>query len=36
MVALPAGNHSFAVRKSEQPVLDDITAAVLEWIGTLL
>ena len=36
MAALAAGNHSFAVRKSEQPVLDDITAAVLQWIGTLL
>lgn len=36
LTGLPAGNHSFAVKKSETPVLDDITTAVLAWIGTLL
>ncbi len=35
LVGLPAGNHSFAVKKSEEPVLDAIVAAVTEWINTL-
>lgn len=36
LVGLPAGGHEFKVRKSQEPVLDLITAAVAEWIGTLL
>lgn len=32
LVALPAGDHGFAVRKTQTPVLDDITRAVAEWI----
>jgi predicted alpha/beta-hydrolase family hydrolase len=35
LVGLPAGNHGFGVRKSEQPVIDDITRAVTEWISSL-
>ncbi len=33
LLALPAGNHSFAVRKSEAPVLDTITTATAHWIN---
>lgn len=36
LVALPAGNHEFAVRKDQSPVFDAIVAAVAEWISTLL
>jgi len=35
LVALPAGNHEFAVRKTEQPVLDTVTEAVAAWIADL-
>jgi len=35
LVALPAGGHEFAVRKSQTPVLEDITRAVAEWLGSL-
>jgi len=35
LVALPAGNHEFAVRKDQAPVLDTIVDAVAEWISTL-
>jgi hypothetical protein len=36
LVALPAGTHEFAVRKTQQPVLDQITEAVSGWIVSLL
>jgi predicted alpha/beta-hydrolase family hydrolase len=36
LVALPAGGHEFAVRKTQKPVLGLITAAVCEWISSLL
>ena len=35
LVGLPAGNHSFALKKSDPPVLDALVAAVAEWIGAL-
>jgi hypothetical protein len=35
LIGLPAGNHSFAVKKSEEPVLDAIVAAVTKWISRL-
>jgi predicted alpha/beta-hydrolase family hydrolase len=35
LVALPAGNHEFAVRKDQSPVLDTIVDAVTDWISTL-
>ncbi len=35
LVALPAGNHDFAVRKDQAPVLDLLTGAVAAWIGDL-
>jgi hypothetical protein len=36
LVGLPAGNHSFDVRKDEEPVLPALAEALLEWVGTLL
>jgi uncharacterized protein len=36
LVALPAGNHEFAVRKDQSPVLDAIVDAVAAWIDDLL
>jgi len=36
LVALPAGDHSFAVRKAQTPVFEDITRVVAEWIDSLL
>jgi predicted alpha/beta-hydrolase family hydrolase len=36
LVALPAGDHGFKVKKSEEPVLDALVAAVAQWIGKLL
>jgi len=36
LVALPAGNHEFAVRKTEASVLDALTDAVAAWIGDLV
>jgi hypothetical protein len=36
LVALPAGDHGFSVRKTQTPVLDDITRAVTEWIDSLV
>lgn len=35
MVGLPAGGHEFGVRKTQEPVLGLITAAVAEWINSL-
>jgi hypothetical protein len=35
LVGLPAGGHEFTVRKTQEPVLGLITAAVAEWIGEL-
>lgn len=35
LVALPAGNHDFAVRKGEPPVLEALVDAVTAWIGGL-
>ena len=35
LVALPAGNHEFAVRKDQSPVIDTIVEAVGDWINTL-
>lgn len=35
LVALPAGNHEFAVRKDQSPVIDTIVEAVADWISTL-
>jgi predicted alpha/beta-hydrolase family hydrolase len=34
LVALPAGGHEFAVRKTQEPVLGELTRAVAEWIRT--
>lgn len=36
LVGLPAGDHGFGVRKSQAPVLDQITRAVAEWIESVL
>jgi predicted alpha/beta-hydrolase family hydrolase len=36
LVGLPAGGHEFTVRKTQEPVLGLITAAVCEWISSLL
>lgn len=36
LVGLPAGGHEFAVRKTQEPVLGLITAAVAAWIKSLL
>lgn len=36
LVALPAGNHEFAVRKEQSPVLDSIVDAVTTWLDKLL
>ncbi|HWG26217.1 alpha/beta family hydrolase [Actinospica sp.] len=36
LLALPAGDHSFAVRKGQTPVFEAITRAVAEWIDPLL
>ncbi|NUR30029.1 MAG: hydrolase [Catenulispora sp.] len=36
LVALPAGDHGFKVKKSEEPVLDALVTAVAQWIGKLL
>jgi predicted alpha/beta-hydrolase family hydrolase len=36
LVGLPAGGHEFAVRKTQEPVLGELTRAVAEWIRTLL
>ncbi|MFL6115256.1 MAG: alpha/beta family hydrolase [Catenulispora sp.] len=36
LVGLPAGDHGFAVKKTEQPVLDALVAAVTQWIDALL
>lgn len=35
LIALPAGGHEFTVRKSQTPVLEDITRAVAEWLDSL-
>ena len=35
LVALPAGNHDFAVRKDQAPVLGTLVGAVAEWISDL-
>ncbi|WP_344662528.1 alpha/beta family hydrolase [Catenulispora subtropica] len=35
LVALPAGDHGFKVKKTEEPVLDALVAAVVEWIAAL-
>lgn len=34
LAGLPAGGHEFAVRKTQQPVLGELTRAVAEWIRT--
>jgi predicted alpha/beta-hydrolase family hydrolase len=36
IVALPAGNHEFAVRKNQPPVLDALAEAVADWIEPVL
>ena len=36
LVGLPAGNHEFAVRKDQSPVLESLVETVTEWISTLL
>lgn len=36
LAALPAGDHSFKVRKGQTPVFDEITRTVAEWIDSLL
>lgn len=36
LVALPAGNHEFAVRKNQAPVLDTLVEAAITWISTLI
>jgi uncharacterized protein len=35
LVALPAGNHDFAVRKDQAPVLGTLVDAVAEWVSSL-
>jgi predicted alpha/beta-hydrolase family hydrolase len=35
LVGLPAGNHSFVVKKRQEPVLDAIVTVVVEWIRAL-
>ena len=35
LAGLSAGGHEFAVRKTQQPVLDELTGAVADWIRTL-
>ncbi|HEU5353640.1 MAG TPA: alpha/beta family hydrolase [Actinocrinis sp.] len=35
LVALPAGNHEFVVRKDQSPVLDAIVDTTVAWINTL-
>lgn len=34
LVGLPAGGHEFSVRKTQEPVLGELTRAVAEWIRT--
>ncbi|GAA2055299.1 hypothetical protein GCM10009839_74800 [Catenulispora yoronensis] len=34
--ALPAGDHSFTAKKTEEPVLDALADAVTQWIDELL
>ena len=36
LVALPAGNHEFAVRKTQEPVLATLAEAVATWIDDLV
>ena len=36
LVGLPAGNHGFEVRKTQTPVLEEITRSVGEWIESVL
>lgn len=36
LVGLPAGDHGFKVKKTDEPVLDVLVAAITEWIDTLL
>ncbi|MBS2964105.1 hydrolase [Actinocrinis puniceicyclus] len=36
LVGLPAGNHEFAVRRSEPPVLATIVDIVAGWVGDLV
>lgn len=36
LVALPAGNHEFAVRTTQEPVLDTLAEAVAAWIDDLV
>jgi predicted alpha/beta-hydrolase family hydrolase len=36
LVGLPAGDHSFKVKKTDPPVLDTLVTAVAEWIDALL
>jgi predicted alpha/beta-hydrolase family hydrolase len=36
LVGLPAGDHGFSVRKSQTPVIDDITRAAAAWIDSIL
>ncbi|HEX4788070.1 MAG TPA: alpha/beta family hydrolase [Actinospica sp.] len=36
LVGLPAGGHEFKVRKTQEPVLGLITAAVAAWISSLV
>lgn len=35
LAGLPAGGHEFSVRKTQEPVLGELTRAVAEWIRTL-
>ncbi|NUR60362.1 MAG: hydrolase [Catenulispora sp.] len=36
LIGLPAGDHGFKTKKSEEPVLEGLVAAVSEWIGGLV
>ena len=36
LVALPAGNHEFAVRKDQAPVLEALVDAVVAWLDDLV
>lgn len=36
LVALPAGNHEFAVRKDQAPVLDALVDAVAAWLDDVV
>ena len=36
LVGLPAGDHGFSVRKTQNPVIDQVTRSVAAWIPSVL